>query len=175
VKRVRRIEKAEALQLLEAYKQSLPAFDCLPCALSRDAACATRTIASDDHGVVLLNRFAQRHGHLMVVPRRHVEHVHELPWPAYAALQKLAYDASSALMRVLQPLRIFHAVLGSAAPVAQSYAHLHIHVLPIYEADDRARPARAFSWSEGIVVYEDAEALKLTRQLAAAWLPEAQR
>lgn len=166
---MRRVEKPEALQLLDAYRQSLPAFDCLPCALSRDALCEARTIASDAHGVVLLNRFAQRPGHLMVVPRRHVEHVHELPWPVYAALQRLAYDASIALSQVLQPVRVFNAVLGSAAPVAQSYAHLHIHVLPIYETDERARPSRAFSWSEGIFVYDDAEALELASTLRSAW------
>jgi diadenosine tetraphosphate (Ap4A) HIT family hydrolase len=169
---MRHVEKPEALQLLEAYKRSLPAFDCLLCALSRESLCEARTITSDAHGVVLLNRFGQRPGHVMVVPRCHATHVPELPWPTYAALQRLAYDANTAVARVLKPVRIYNAVFGSTATVAQSFKHLHIHVLPIYEANDTARPSRAFTWTEGIFVYEDAEARELTNALRDAW-PEA--
>jgi diadenosine tetraphosphate (Ap4A) HIT family hydrolase len=161
-------KKREALQLLSAYTQRLPAFECMLCALSSSAP-AEQAIASDEHGTVLLNRFAQRRGHLMVLPRSHIEHAHELDWSVYAALQRLAYDASIALQRVLAPLRIWNAVLGSAMPLATSYAHVHIHVLPIYESDDRSRPARVFSWSEGVTIYDDAEAQQLVQQLREAW------
>jgi diadenosine tetraphosphate (Ap4A) HIT family hydrolase len=95
--------------------------------------------------------------------------VHELDWPAYAALQQLAHQAASSLQRVLSPARVFIAVLGCSAPLAASYAHLHVHVIPVYETDDRARPARVLSWSEGVVVYDDAEASALSAQLRADW------
>jgi histidine triad (HIT) family protein len=166
---MRVVDKPEALQLLAAYKASLPAHDCSLCALAQHDAAASDAIAVRDHGMVLLNRFGQRRGHLMVLPRGHVEHIHQLSWPAYSALQRLAYDAGIALARVLQPARIFNAVLGSGASLETSYAHLHIHVLPIHETDDRARPARVFSWSEGVTVYDDAEAAALAAELRAAW------
>jgi diadenosine tetraphosphate (Ap4A) HIT family hydrolase len=166
---MRVVAKPEALQLLAAYKATLPAHDCALCALARHDATVNDAIAASEHGLVLLNRFGQRRGHLMVLPRRHVEHIHELTWPAYSALQRLAYDAGIAVQRVVQPVRIFNALLGSGASLETSYAHLHIHVLPIHETDERARPARVFSWSEGVVVYEDAEASSLAAELRAAW------
>jgi histidine triad (HIT) family protein len=165
---MRRVDKPEALALLASYKQSLGDPPCVLCALCQDAD-NPHVVARNEEGTVLLNRFAQRPGHLLVVARRHVEHVHELEWPSYAALQRLAHSACNALQRTLQPARTFTAVLGSAASVATSYPHLHIHVVAVPESDDRARPARVFSWSEGIYIYDADEALALAQRLRAAW------
>jgi diadenosine tetraphosphate (Ap4A) HIT family hydrolase len=159
------VDKTEALRLLSAQLLQHERGACPLCRLVAPEACAANAISSNEHGVVLLNRFGQRRGHLMVVSLRHVEHVHELDWPAYAALQQLAHTAAATLQRVLRPERVFIAVLGCSAPLMTSYAHLHIHVIPIYETDERARPARVLSWSEGVVVYEDAEAQALADQL----------
>ncbi|MDB4990122.1 MAG: hypothetical protein JWN04_5300 [Myxococcaceae bacterium] len=121
------------------------------------------------HGVVLLNRFAQRRGHLMVWSRAHVEHLHELPWSSYAELQRLVYEANLALQQVLEPLRVYSATLGSASSLPMSYPHLHVHVIPVHESDERARPARVLSWSEGVVLYDADEASALVRELRASW------
>ena len=163
------VDKSEALERLEAYKRSLRPFDCLLCAVRSAVEETDQVIASNAHGLVVLNRFGQRRGHLMVLSRRHVDHLHELDWTACAELQRLAYDANIALKRTLAPLRIFSAVLGTDAPIATSYAHLHVHVLPIHEADERSRPARVFTWSEGVYVYGEGEAEALAAELRAAW------
>jgi diadenosine tetraphosphate (Ap4A) HIT family hydrolase len=89
-------------------------------------------------------------------------------------LQGLAHEASVALQQALSPLRIFTAVLGRTTPLPNSYPHLHVHVVPVYECDERARPARVLSWSEGVVVYDDVEAAALTAELRACW-PSADR
>lgn len=165
---MRIVEKAEALRLLRAQRQNWPDGACPLCPLVSAEARAQHAIAGNEHGVVLLNRFGQRLGHLMVISLRHVEHVHELDWPAYAALQQLAHRAASALQQELQPARVFIAVLGCSAPLDASCGHLHVHVIPVYETDERARPARVFSWSEGVVVYDEAEAQSLSARLRAA-------
>ena len=167
---MRVVDKPEALSLLDAWRRSLPDATCLLCALLTAPQHQAHVIAEDDHGVVRLNQFGQRRGHVMVVSRRHVEHAHELSWSAYCALQHLAYDATLALQRVLAPVRVFNAVLGSSsAALAISYPHLHIHVCPVFETDERARPARVFSWSEGVVIYTADEAHALTSQLRQAF------
>ena len=50
-----------------------------------------------------------------------------------------------------------------------TYSHYHVHVIPVYETDERARPARVLSWSEGVVMYDDDEALQLRQRVASAW------
>jgi hypothetical protein len=50
-----------------------------------------------------------------------------------------------------------------------SFPHYHLHVIPIYEDDERARPARVLSWTSGVVVYEDDEAASLVSDLVRAW------
>jgi hypothetical protein len=44
-----------------------------------------------------------------------------------------------------------------------------VHVLPLYETGEGARPAHVFSWSAGVLVYEDEEARDLAARLRAAW------
>jgi len=166
---MRVVEKAEALALLETYRAGLSLGECLPCELVHSKPEGLNVVAEGEHGIVLLNRFAQRRGHLIVWAKRHVEHVHELDRSGYAGLQSLAYDACVALQQALAPTRVFSAVLGSTTPRPNSYPHLHVHVIPVYERDERARPARVLSWSEGIGVYDDAEAAALTQQLRASW------
>jgi len=87
----------------------------------------------------------------------------------YADLQALAYQACTALERVLEPVRTFVAVLGASRGLPMSFPHFHVHVLPVYETGEGARPAHVFSWSIGVLVYEDAEARELAAKLRAAW------
>ena len=165
---MRRLEKDEALGVLEKHRGALLGDGCAMCALAarRDTAPPVR---ETEHGVVVLDRFGSEQGHLLVIARRHVDRGTELPWRVYAELQRLAYDASHALERALRPKRVYVAALGASTPLPMSFPHYHLHVIPIYEDGESARPARVLSWSSGVVVYEDAEAAALVTELARAW------
>lgn len=167
---MRVLDKEAALALLETEVAALPRdARCPACAVLRAGREAIGLVAESEHGVVVLNRYGSRAGHLLVLARRHVEHVHELPWATYADLQRLAYQAGSALHARYAPARIYTAVLGSPMPILMSYPHLHVHVVPVMETDEAARPARVFSWSEGVVMYDDVEAATRVAELRAAW------
>jgi diadenosine tetraphosphate (Ap4A) HIT family hydrolase len=165
------VEKAEALELLEQNRRKLLGDEggCTMCALVRHAPASDDLLAESEHGVALLDRFGGSPGHALVIAREHREEATELGWPAYSGLQRLAYEASLAQRRALEPARIFVAVLGASTPLPMSFPHFHIHVLPVYGNDERSRPAHVFSWSAGVVLYTDAEAGELTRRLKAAW------
>lgn len=167
----RTIEKPEALSLLERNRRELlgDSDGCVMCALVRRASETSDFWAESEHGLVILDRFGSRIGHALVLAREHREDTADLGWPLYSELQRLAYDTSVALKTALSPLRIFVAVLGASAQVPMSFPHFHIHVLPVYESDERARPANVFSWSAGVLVYEDDEARELGRRVKAAW------
>ena len=172
---MRRVEKAEALELLAVNRRELLGDDaggCMMCALAARAALEpTRpeVIADNEHGVVLFDHFGSSKGHLLVISKQHLLDTAELPWPVYAELQRLNYDACCALRRAFAPARIFSAVLGASCELPMSFPHFHIHALPVYETDERARPAHVFSWSAGVLVYEDDEVERFSDQIRAAW------
>jgi diadenosine tetraphosphate (Ap4A) HIT family hydrolase len=163
------VSKEVALALLAEHKQSLLAHGggCVMCALARTG--GDGCVAQSHHAVVMLDRFACRYGHLMVIPRTHVERMSELDWEVFIDVQRLVFEAARAVEACFKPARVFTATLGAAAELPQTYSHYHVHVIPVSDTDERARPARVLSWSEGVVVYPDEEAAQMCRQLVASW------
>lgn len=161
------VGKEEALAALERHRREL-GNGCVMCAVVKRADHRV-LVAETATALVVLDRFASRPGHLLVIPRDHVERVVALDWAAYSELQRLGYDAAHAIERVFGPKRTYIASLGTANPLVGSYPHLHLHVVPIAEDDERARPAAVFSWSAGIVLYEDDEAAEMTAEIRRAW------
>jgi histidine triad (HIT) family protein len=172
---MRRVDKAEALELLAVNRQALLGDDsegCVMCALvtrvDRDLS-RPELLAGNEHGVALLDRFGSTRGHILVISRQHLLDTSELPWPVYAELQRLNYEACCALRRAFQPARIFSAVLGASSELPMSFPHFHIHALPVYDRDERARPAHVFSWSSGVLVYDEDDIQQVSDEIRAAW------
>jgi diadenosine tetraphosphate (Ap4A) HIT family hydrolase len=167
---VKVIAKEAALARLAEHKHELLSggVGCVMCALANGGA-SSMLIAESEHGAVLLDRFGCRYGHLMVVAKSHIERASSLDWAVYADLQRLVFDATAVIDARLAPARVFTATLGAAVELPQTYSHYHVHVIPVYETDERARPARVLSWSEGVVVYDEAEADGICRELSQAW------
>jgi diadenosine tetraphosphate (Ap4A) HIT family hydrolase len=128
-----------------------------------------RPLHETDDAIVVLDRFGARRGHLLVILREHEEDVTALGSARYLELQRAAYEASLALQSALSPRRIFIAALGAPRSVPMSFPHVHLHVIPLFEEDERARPARVFSWTEGVVVYSEASAARIAAQIREAW------
>ena len=123
-------------------------------------------LAANDAAVAVLDRLASRPGHVLVVLRRHEEHLARLSWADYAAMQHLAWRVTRALDREFAPRRVFVAALGSAVQRATSFPHVHLHVVPLATDD---RPADVFTWERGVYLFEDAaEERAMHARLAAA-------
>ena len=163
-----RLDKEQALVQLELERERSAAFGgCVMCRLASPEH-AGEWIAESAHGVVALDGYGATRGHLLVIARRHVERGSELDWPVFSDLQHLVWQASRALQAELSPARVYVASLGAIRPLPMSFPHHHTHVVPIYETDERARPAHVFSWSSGVVRYGEAEAEQLCARLRGA-------
>lgn len=167
---MRRISKAEAIALVEAESRAIEErFDgCAMCAAVAKGA-ARVVLAENQAAVAMLDRFAARPGHVVVVLRRHVEAIAELPFAEYAAVQQLAWAASRALTHVLSPRRVFVASLGASARIATSFPHHHVHVIPLTGVPEADRPAEVLTWARGVFVFDPGEAERLAAELRAAW------
>lgn len=171
---MRRISKAEALALVG---EDAAAIDerfagCAMCAVIGASATSPgrrAVLAENEAAVAMLDRFAARPGHTVVVLRRHVESVAELPWDEYAAVQRLAWEASRALTAALSPVRVYVAALGATRRIATSFPHHHVHVIPLSDGGESDRPAQVLTWSNGVHVYEPGERAAWAERIRAAW------
>jgi diadenosine tetraphosphate (Ap4A) HIT family hydrolase len=164
---VTRLEKDEALRLLDAERRADPRLAaCTMCHLATTA----HRVAESEHGVVVLDGYAATEGHLLVIAREHREGTTEIDWPFHRDLSRLVWEATRVLTEVMTPVRVYTAALGAAREdLPMSFPHHHIHVIPVYSSDEHARPAHVFSWTSGVVRYEQREAEALATRLAVAW------
>ncbi len=147
---------------------SLAQHPCAMCMLADPAHAPDDVLFATEHAVARLDRYGATHGHVMAVLRGHETRLEALPWDRYEALHRAAWAASRAVSTALAPLRVWVAALGAPEAVAQSFPHCHVHVIPLHEGGDAARPARVLSSSSGVVMYDDDEARALVQRLRDA-------
>jgi diadenosine tetraphosphate (Ap4A) HIT family hydrolase len=138
------------------------------CAIRDRRVGATWVVYEDDEQLVSLPRYVRRWGQLTVTPKAHVTSYLEVDDRVWARSNELALHAARVAERVMKPRRCYLASTGSSAgELTQTSMHLHIHVIPLYQPDDK--PADIFSWSEGVYVAEDHEWEALRAKYVAAW------
>jgi len=144
---------------------------CTMCAIARGESDHARrgAVARGPHASCVLDRFAVRRGHLLVVLDRHVERVADLAWEEWESVQRLAWEATRAIEAVLHPARVYVAALGSAVPLERTFPHVHVHVIPIFDGGEADRPSEILTWKNGVLVYDEGEDDALVVELTRAW------
>jgi diadenosine tetraphosphate (Ap4A) HIT family hydrolase len=165
------ISREDALQRIRA---EVGDDRCLMCAVRDDRAGDRWVVAEDAELLLFLPRYVRRWGQLLVVLKSHVTRYHEVDPQLWAHASTWALRAACVVERHMQPLRCYITSTGSAAgELTQSSAHVHIHVIPVYDADDR--PRDVFSWAEGVYVGEPAEWRTLRAAYREQWLALAEQ
>lgn len=92
-------------------------------------------LAEFSQAVILLGRWQYYQGYCVVVARRHVRELHDLPRNEQHAIMDEVMAVSQALARLFQPRKMNVEMLGNQVP------HLHCHLFPRYEHDpDHLKP-----------------------------------
>jgi histidine triad (HIT) family protein len=155
-------------EALARIRQEGGDFSCLMCALRDGRFGPLFLLHQDERALVLLPRYVRRWGHALVLLREHCTTFSSLEEDDWLHLARLAQRAARGIERTLAPRRCYLASTGSSGgELTQSSAHMHIHVIPIFDPDDR--PASVFSWSEGIYVGDDGEMSELLARYQGAW------
>lgn len=132
--------------------------ECLFCGIV-SARVAAQVVASDEHTVAFLDVRPVFKGHVLVVPRVHVETLVDLSAqlvnPVMAQVQRIA----SCLVTELGSQGSFVAINNT---VSQSVPHLHIHVVPRTKGDG----LRGFFWPRQ--KYAEGEMGEYAERLATA-------
>ncbi len=160
------ITRADALERIQAERGDAA---CLMCAIRDRAAGPTYVVHEDKDQLVILPRYVRRWGQLMVMPAAHVTTFTEIPEATWARSNALALRAARVAEVIFKPRRCYLASTGSSAgELTQSSTHLHIHVIPLHDPDDR--PADVFSWTDGVYVAEHEEWEELKRRVIENWV-----
>jgi histidine triad (HIT) family protein len=88
------------------------------------------TVYEDSHAVAFMDKHPINVGHLLVVPRQHVESFYELGEDSFVGLMLVVRRMAAALEVAYRPRKV--GMLAAGFDVA----HAHIHVLPMYEYHD---------------------------------------
>ncbi|MCB9597600.1 MAG: HIT family protein [Sandaracinaceae bacterium] len=159
------ISRAAALSRIER-EGGRPA--CLMCAVRDRAVGDVHAIFEDDAILVMLPRYVRRWGQIMVLPKSHATSFAEVDPALWARVNELAHRAARVVERVRAPRRVYVASTGSGGgELTQSSMHLHVHVIPLYEPDDK--PSSIFSWQDGVWVAAPAEWIALRDDYVRAW------
>jgi histidine triad (HIT) family protein len=87
-------------------------------------------IAENERCLAFLDVFPLVEGHVLVVPKKEVDRIYDLPAEDYAELFRFGKVIAGAMQEVLTSNRIGLAVVGLEVP------HAHLHLVPINSADD---------------------------------------
>lgn len=112
-----------------------------------------RFVWKDEHAVAFMTIAPLRPGHLLVVPRREVDHWLDLE-PALAThLTLVAQTLGKAIEKAFQPVKVGLMIAGLEVP------HVHLHVFPAWEIDD-FDPARQDKNAKGEDIEQAAQKIR---------------
>lgn len=89
---------------------------------------------------VMLNRYPYNNGHLMVIPYQHVPSPEQLEEDALTEMMLMVNRGLEALRRAMHPDGFNLGINIGKAAGAEVEEHVHIHVVPRWEADTNFMP-----------------------------------
>lgn len=111
----------------------MAAISCPFCAIIMGEGWA-REIYRDDHTAAFFPLRPATLGHTLVVPRRHIPDIWELPEADAARLSRAVLRVAAALRAAVTPDGL-NIIQSSGAAATQTVPHLHIHLVPRWAAD----------------------------------------
>ena len=116
-------------------------------------------VYEDESSLAFLDHRPLFHGHTLLVPRRHVETLGELPAPLVDPL----FKAAQLLARAVEPaLGAEGTFVAMNNRVSQSVPHLHVHVVPRRKKDG----LKGFFWPR--TKYKNEEEMLEVKKLIAS-------
>ena len=87
-------------------------------------------VYEDKNHLAFLDIFPLAYGHVLVIPKKEIDYIFDLPTDEYLTLLKFAKKVAKAMDKVIVCERIGIAVIGLEVP------HAHIHLVPLNNVSD---------------------------------------
>ncbi len=107
-----------------------PPGSCIFCSIVRGGAPAFK-VYEDSKTIAFLDLFPITRGHVLVVPKRHVDRITDLPESEYADLVRGLAHVCRQVERLSQD---YNVAVNQGRLAGQIVFHLHFHVIPRYDS-----------------------------------------
>jgi len=138
--------------------------DCIFCSIARGEAEASVVLDEGDH-LAFMDIFPFLPGHVLVIPKRHVQYVHELEPAEQAALFTTGARVAAALRASSVPSDDVHFLINDGPIANQTVPHVHLHVLPRTRRD-LPKVLRALAKRPVVALFDPAPRRELDTQAA---------
>ncbi len=92
------------------------------------------TIYEDEEFKVILDRFPSSLGHLLVLPKKHIENIFEMPIEKGGRLFELVIKMASVMKKEFRCDGV-NILQNNGEAAGQSVNHFHVHIIPRYNND----------------------------------------
>ena len=107
--------------------------DCIFCKII-SGEIPSATIYEDEEFKVILDRFPSSLGHTLIIPKKHIENIFEMPVQKGGKLFELAIKIAPIIKKELNCDGI-NILQNNGVAAGQSVNHFHLHIIPRYEND----------------------------------------
>lgn len=107
--------------------------DCVFCKIIKGEI-PSATIYENDEFKVILDRFPSSLGHVLVLPKEHIENIFEMPEEKSGKIFELVSKIAPIVKRQLNCDGI-NIIQNNGEAAGQSVPHFHIHIIPRYNKD----------------------------------------
>ncbi len=108
--------------------------ECIFCAIVRGEAEASVVLDEGDY-LAFMDIFPFRPGHVLVIPKRHAQWVHELEPDEHGELFRVGARVAAAVRRSPVPSDDLHFLINDGPAANQTVPHVHLHVVPRRRGD----------------------------------------
>lgn len=98
----------------------------------------TVKVYEDAHVLAILDLRPIQPGHTLVIPKQHIDHFMDVPEDLAAHIIHVGQKIARRMRDVLKPERVGNIIAGYGV------AHVHYHIIPMFEAHDISSRAYAF-------------------------------
>jgi len=125
----------QAIGKLNYVKGVRPKVDCILCSIrDNEPQVESLKVYEDQLVFISLNRYPYNPGHLMVIPRRHIEKFEDLTEMERNYLFGIIINCQKLLQDIFQPTG-FNVGYNQGQFSGASINHIHIHIVPRYKSE----------------------------------------
>jgi histidine triad (HIT) family protein len=107
--------------------------ECPFCKIARHEIPAV-VVREDNDLLVIMDFFSATPGHILVLPRQHVESIYSMPADIGAHIMATAIAVAKAIKQQLSPDGL-NLVQSNEVAAGQTIPHFHLHIVPRYNGD----------------------------------------